>query len=53
MDLKTLATKLKRIGQVLESESQIKNEIFQQKPVREGIENEIECPRWYDIMILR
>ncbi len=37
---------------MLESESQIKNEIIQQKPAREGIENEIECPRCYDMMTL-
>ena len=36
-------------GQMLESESKIKNEIIQQKAVREGIENEIKCPRCHDI----
>ena len=37
-------------GQMLESESKIKNEIIQQKAVREGIENEVKCPRCYDMM---
>ena len=39
-------------GQMLESESKIKNEIIQQKAVREGIENEVKCPRCYDMMTL-
>ena len=38
-------------GQMLQSESKIKNEIIQQKAVREGIENEIKCPRCYDITL--
>jgi uncharacterized protein (DUF983 family) len=50
--LKSLTTKFERYGQIIESESQIKNEIIQQKPVREGIENEIGCPRCYDVMML-
>ena len=37
---------------MLVSESQIKNEVIQQKPVRDDIENEIECPRCYDMMTL-
>lgn len=52
IDLKSLTTKLERNGQMLVSESQIKNEVIQQKPVREDIENEIECPRCYDMMTL-
>ena len=36
---------------MLQSESKIKNEIIQQKAVREGIENEIKCPRCYDITL--
>jgi hypothetical protein len=52
MDLKSLTTKLDRNGQMLVSESQIKNEVIQGKPVREDIENEIECPRCYDTMTL-
>jgi len=50
--LKSLGTRLKRNGQILESESLIKNGSIQQKPVREVIENEIECPRCYDMMTL-
>ena len=52
MDLKSLTTKLERNGQMLVSESQIRNEVIQEKPVREDIENEIECPRCYDMMTL-
>ena len=52
VDLKSLATRLNQNGQLLESESLIKNEVIQQKPVREVIENEIECPRCYDMMTL-
>ena len=52
MDLKSLTTKLDRNGQMLVSESQIRNEVIQEKPVREDIENEIECPRCYDMMTL-
>ncbi len=52
MDLKSLTTKLERNGQMLVSESQIKNEVIQQNPVKEDIENEIECPRCYDMMTL-
>jgi hypothetical protein len=37
---------------MLVSESQIKNEVIQQKPVSDDIENEIECPRCYDMMTL-
>ena len=52
MDLKSLTTKLERNGQMLVSESQIRNEVIQKKPVSEDIENEIECPRCYDTMTL-
>ena len=52
VDRNELTTKLKRNAQMLESESQIKNQIVQQKPVSEGIENEIESPRCYDTMTL-
>jgi len=34
MDLKSLTTKLERNGQMLVSESQIKNEVIQQNPVK-------------------
>ena len=37
---------------MLESETQIKNEIIHLKQIGEDIENEIECPRRYDIMTL-
>jgi hypothetical protein len=52
VDRNELTTKLKMNGQMLVSESQIKNEIIQQKAVREGIENEIKCPRCYDMIML-
>ena len=52
MDRNELTIKLKMNGQMLESESKIKNEIIQQKAVREGIENEVKCPRCYDMMTL-
>jgi hypothetical protein len=37
---------------MLESETRIKNEIIHKKQIGEDIENEIECPRCYDIMTL-
>ena len=52
MDLRSLTTKLERNGQMLVSESQIRNEVIQEKQVREDIENEIECPRCHDTMTL-
>jgi len=52
MDLKSLTTKLDRNGQMLVSESPIKNEVIRQKSVREDIEHEIGCPRCYDMMTL-
>jgi hypothetical protein len=52
MDLISLTTKLDRNGQMLVSESPIKNEVIRQKSVREDIEHEIGCPRCYDMMTL-
>lgn len=46
-----LAKKLKNNTQAITSEP-IASEIVRQEPVSKVIENEIECPRCYDIMTL-
>lgn len=44
-------TKLKTTGQKLEQNSE-QSQIVEQGQVKEIIENEIDCPRCYDIMTL-
>jgi hypothetical protein len=44
-------TKLKTTGQKLEQNSG-QSQIVEHRQVKEIIENEIDCPRCYDIMIL-